>query len=239
MCSVSEDAPGMRPALLNTVKLSSMGRGIDRSQIVTAAFAVLDERGLDKLTVRAVAEVLGVRAPALYWHVRDKEALLDEMGTRVWSEIATSLRLLPGDDWRSLMERNGHATRDGLLAHRDGARALPGTSLTDVEPLRAHEAVFAWLEPQGFTTDAATDAFSVLTAFVVGHSLEEQERAQAPVERYDPELRGERVDAARYPRVAASGTRLQPADPDAVFAARLEAVLAGIGTLRTPEGSRH
>ena len=45
--------------------------------IVQAALDLLDETGMDGLTVRALASRLGVQAPALYWHVPSKQALLD------------------------------------------------------------------------------------------------------------------------------------------------------------------
>ena len=58
-----------------------MSRGLSKAGIVQAALGVLDEAGFDGLTVRAVAGRLGVQAPALYWHVRDKQELIDEMAT--------------------------------------------------------------------------------------------------------------------------------------------------------------
>jgi TetR/AcrR family transcriptional regulator, tetracycline repressor protein len=50
---------------------------VTRDQIVAAALAQLDEAGLDGLTLRRLAERLGIRAPTLYWHVRDKRELMD------------------------------------------------------------------------------------------------------------------------------------------------------------------
>ena len=52
---------------------------LDRAQVVTAAIELLDEVGLDGLTLRRLAQELGVQAPALYWHFKDKQELLDQM----------------------------------------------------------------------------------------------------------------------------------------------------------------
>ncbi|WEG09161.1 TetR/AcrR family transcriptional regulator C-terminal domain-containing protein [Microbacterium horticulturae] len=241
-----------------------MAKGITRDAIVDAALAVLDDVGMDGLTVRAVAARLDVKAPALYWHVRDKKALLDEMGTRVWTEIGRAVPLMgdaPGnkdaaragagdaradgagtaaaastpsvEGWRDALEQYAHATRRGLLAHRDGARAFSGTALTDASLLRGQEAGLAWMEQQGFTVEASTDAVSILTAFTVGSCIEEQERAQAPAGTYDIEKRDAAVDAAAHPRVAASGRYGYATAAGERFATQLSVVLDSIASLRS------
>ncbi|HEX8806526.1 MAG TPA: TetR family transcriptional regulator, partial [Candidatus Aquilonibacter sp.] len=63
-------------------------KGLSRETIVQAALELLNELGIDGLTVRALASRLGVRAPTLYWHVKNKQELLDEMATEVWRQIA-------------------------------------------------------------------------------------------------------------------------------------------------------
>ncbi|GGP13483.1 TetR family transcriptional regulator [Nonomuraea glycinis] len=49
-----------------------MPKGITREKVVAAALELLDEKGIEGVTVRALAERLDVRAPALYWHLRNK-----------------------------------------------------------------------------------------------------------------------------------------------------------------------
>ena len=55
---------------------------LDQAAIVGAAFEVLNNEGLDGLSLRLVAEQLGVQAPALYWHVHNKAELLSLMAAR-------------------------------------------------------------------------------------------------------------------------------------------------------------
>jgi len=52
---------------------------LDRKRVADTALKLLNEVGLDGLTLRAIAKELDVKAPALYWHFKDKQALLDEM----------------------------------------------------------------------------------------------------------------------------------------------------------------
>ena len=54
---------------------------LDRTRVADTALKLLNEVGLDGLTLRAIARELDVKAPALYWHFKDKQALLDEMAT--------------------------------------------------------------------------------------------------------------------------------------------------------------
>lgn len=214
-----------------------MAKGLTREMIVDAAFGVLDDRGMEGLTVRALAERLGVKAPALYWHVRDKQELLDEMGTRVWSGIARSAPgSRAGEDWRGALAGYARAARRGLLAHRDGARAFSGTYLTDPDVLRDQEAGLAWMEAQGFSVDATTDAYSIITGFVVGHCIEEQARSQSTDDRYSIAVREDRVGPGLHPRVAASGRRMFARGPETVFEAYLGVVLDGVAGLRADPG---
>ena len=74
-------------------------KGLNRADIVQAALDLLDEKGIDAVTVRAVATRLGVKAPALYWHVENKQALLDEMGTEIQRRAVSYTHLtLPTSD---------------------------------------------------------------------------------------------------------------------------------------------
>src|SRR5580692_3889424 len=59
---------------------------LDRKIILGHAFSILNELGLEGLTLRRLAARLGVQAPAIYWHFKDKKELLDEMGTQVFRE---------------------------------------------------------------------------------------------------------------------------------------------------------
>lgn len=215
-----------------------MAKGVTRDAIVDAALAVLDEEGIDGLTVRAVATKLGVKAPALYWHVRDKQDLLDEMGTRVWRDISRRGELAVTGDWRTALTAFGRATRAGLLAHRDGARTFSGTYLTDPDLLRRQEQYLEWMQGQGFDVEAATDAFAVVLAFAVGHCIEEQERVQAPDDRYSIRQRDSRLGADEHPRAAAAGRRMFAQDPDERFDALLEVVLDGVARLRQDLAAR-
>ena len=117
-----------------------MARGLTKAKIVQAGLDVLDEAGLDRLTVRAVAARLDVQAPALYWHVRDKQQLSMRWRPNSGVSWCASWPRCPRlPDGRTACARSPASTRRILLSHRDGAKVFTGTYLTDTEMLRAQE----------------------------------------------------------------------------------------------------
>ena len=117
-----------------------MTKGITRERIVTAALELLDDQGMDALTVRALASRLDVRAPALYWHVRNKQELLDEMVTEVMRRVISALAAVaPGDGRHDDLAAYARVLRSEYLLHRDGARIFSGTRITDPDVVRMKE----------------------------------------------------------------------------------------------------
>src|ERR1700742_1611977 len=75
--------------------------GLERGKVVSAALRLLDEVGRDGLTTRRLAEDLGVRGPALYWHFENKQALTDAMAYQILAESRAGVVL--EDDWVGLL----------------------------------------------------------------------------------------------------------------------------------------
>lgn len=206
-----------------------MAKGITRERIVTAALDLLDEKGMEGLTVRALATRLEVRPPALYWHLRNKQELLDEMSTAVMRRVGAALAAAPpGADQREDLATYARILRKEFLAHRDGARIFSGTRLADPDVIRAKE---PWLErwtAQGSTLIEADDAIDVVIAFVVGFVIEEQERsqsAQSDPARYSATERDAWL-GADVPLVKQTGHLRDDGDPR--FERHLAIVLGGL-----------
>ena len=210
-----------------------MAGRLTKDGIVQAALDLLDEVGLGGLTVRALAAKLDVQPPALYWHVRDKQALMDEIGTEIWRRIGAELGALPSDvPWDAELRAFADVTRHAFLSHRDGARVFSGTYLTDADVLRRQEtSMRRWLD-QGFTLADVTRAFSLMYSFVVGFCIEEQSVASAPDSQYALEVRAERIGADEYPLVATAGAEIF-ADPDLRFADQVAVLTDAVGRFRS------
>ncbi|NKY94200.1 TetR family transcriptional regulator [Gordonia sputi] len=218
---------GLPPGSLNFVNLSTVptgrSKGLTRADIVQAALDLLDEKGIDAVTVRAVATRLGVKAPALYWHVENKQALLDEMGTEIQRRVITELRAQPMDVWPDSVATYARVLRREYLAHRDGARTFSGTRLTDPEVLRAQEPWLEQLVASGVDLERAVRAVEFVTAFVVGFVIEEQERAQSGEPRYSLSDRTEML-GDDVPLVAEAG-RILFGDREQRFERNLDAIV--------------
>ena len=98
---------------------------LDRRRIVTEAVALLDERGLDGVTLRKLAQRLGVQAPTLYWHIPNKAALVTAIAEEILTEQFDHPER-PGPDvrWQDWLSCLAQRLRQALLAHRDGARVV-------------------------------------------------------------------------------------------------------------------
>jgi TetR/AcrR family transcriptional regulator, tetracycline repressor protein len=210
--------------------------GLTKAAIVQAALDLLDEAGMDGLTVRALAARLGVQAPALYWHVRNKQHLLDEMGTRIWRQIGDVMAELPADlPWRAVMATYAETVRKGLLGHRDGAKAFSGTTLTDPAVIRRQEITLENLVRQGFTLRNAVRGLLLLNNFTIGFCVEEQavrRLAESGDERASLARRAELIGPDVAPLAVEAGQVIF-GDPDTRFRELTGLLLDTIARLRT------
>jgi TetR/AcrR family tetracycline transcriptional repressor len=136
---------------------------LDRGQVVRAAIGLLDEVGLDGLTMRRLAERLGIQAASLYRHVKDKDELLVLLADEISAEIAGPG---PSGSWRSRLAEMARNVRRGLRTHRDGARLLASTAPFGPRRLGHIETVLSILRSAGLGKRDAARAAHLLNNFV-------------------------------------------------------------------------
>jgi AcrR family transcriptional regulator len=176
---------------------------INRELVTRAGLKLLNEIGLEQLTLRRLGVELDVQAATIYWHFKSKEALLDEMATTVLTEGAGNLvpRRKSGD-WRVWALAYGEGLRKTLMAYRDGARMVSGTKLTTTEPLKTTERIAAELVGAGFSVRGAVVLLTTINNYTQSFVMEEQAVFPRPGERspkYSIEGRNARLDAAEFP----------------------------------------
>src|SRR3954468_23372828 len=88
---------------------------LSRERVLRGALSVADARGLGSLTIRSLAQELGVKPMSVYYHVASKEEILDALVDIVFSEIELPV---PGRDWRSELRRRADSARQVLARHR-------------------------------------------------------------------------------------------------------------------------
>lgn len=148
-----------------------------RPEIVDAALAIADERGLDALSMRAVAARLELTPMALYGYVRDKEDLLDALHGRLLAEIPEPD---PGRDWRGRLREVAHGIRQ--VGHRHPAvfPLLLTRPAATAEGVRAVELVFRALVDAGVPEPQIPRVERLVSTFVLGFVLSEVTTRFAP-----------------------------------------------------------
>jgi TetR/AcrR family tetracycline transcriptional repressor len=197
---------------------------IRRDEVVSAALELLDVVGLDGLSTRRLAEKLGVESATLYWHFRDKSALLAEMASLVLARHHTAD--VPEDtaEWPVWFADNARSFRAALLAHRDGALLHAGTTPSQAELARILPKV-AYLVRAGFTETDAQMALLVAGQYTVGCVQEEQARDTRSASPEHPRKGGGKGKNAQAADV---GPAISPIDPDVAFEFGLGLMVRGL-----------
>jgi AcrR family transcriptional regulator len=215
---------------------------LDRGIILTHAFAILNEMGLEGLTLRRLAGRLGVQAPAIYWHFKNKQELLDEMATQVFREALEEAPVFDAEqtwaDW-ALSYCNG--LRKTLLRYREGAKMFSGTYLTDASLYASMDASLRKLTTAGFNLQQSVVGLSVLYCYVVGFVIEEQAVRPAPGEsdpKYDLSHRDQRIDKEKYPLAHAAGP-VMFADQNTRFLEGARIIIQGMAASSPSSGPLH
>ncbi|MEU9114840.1 TetR/AcrR family transcriptional regulator [Streptomyces sp. NPDC048483] len=228
---------------MNPASTPNRGRParLNRSRTVDTALELLDSHGLDDLTMRRLADALGVQAGALYRHFATKQDLLTAMAERMLTDISTPRE---DGDWSERLAGLARAMRTALLTHRDGARVFAGTHSTGANTLHFADAVIGVLREAGFTDEDAARTLMAVANFTVGHTLEEQAALQPGDEgAADPEHLRQAVEAGPFPHLVAALPTLTSTDFTAHFEFGLHLLIHGLralnesGTQRDPGGA--
>jgi TetR/AcrR family tetracycline transcriptional repressor len=201
---------------------------LDRKRVADTALKLLNEVGLDGLTLRAIAKELDVKAPALYWHFKDKQALLDEMATEMYRRMVAGAALDPDDTWQQRMLKSNRGLRAALRGYRDGAKVYSGSRFTGTGHAREMEENLRLFTAAGFTLTQAVRANASAYAYTIGFVTEEQGVQPLPDERregYDVPERARLL--ADFPLSAAAGAEIFE-DYDRHFEEGLVLIVAGV-----------
>jgi TetR/AcrR family tetracycline transcriptional repressor len=197
---------------------------INREQVLAGALELLDEVGLDQLTMRRLAGALGVQNGATYWHFRSKQALLEAMADTLLTGLADDL----GDrSWDGRVTELAHRLRRALLSRRDGARVFSSAFFPLPNALAYGEAMVAAFSSAGLSDRDAVWTADAVTYHVVAHTLEEQ--LTAP----DESRLTEAVDPVRHPHLYSALAHVPMTRPGEHFDHGLRLILAGVESGRS------
>jgi AcrR family transcriptional regulator len=208
---------------------------LSRESIVDAALAVLDRDGIDGLSMRRVADELGTGPATLYWHVRNKDELLDLILERVIGEVEP-----PEPDparWKEQLREIAHAMRAVMNSHRDLARVSLGRWPLGPNALRWLEWILTLTRGAGIPDRDAGRVGFLFPLYVIGFVLDQD--ASGPLPLPEGVTLEEMLDGVRdyfrslephFPNIAAVADEIVGGDADERFEYGLDVLLAGLET---------
>ncbi|MGZ8652631.1 MAG: TetR/AcrR family transcriptional regulator [Actinomycetota bacterium] len=203
---------------------------LTRDRVIDAALRIMDEGGLDAVSMRRVGRELGVEAMSLYHHVHDKEDLLLGIRERVLAKF-----LDPGTDgdWEPRARQAARSWRQILRAHPNTMALISESKHFDMTPtsMRPTETALRLLREVGLPEDDAVKAFCALGGFIVVFVMFEigVMRAAGPGSQ-PPTLEGltAALPADEFPCFMSSLPYLMQGDIDQRFEYGLDLLIAGI-----------
>jgi len=228
-------------AVVRGQEASSIRTPLTQERIVDAAVEFIDDFGLPGLSMRRLGTRLGVEAMSLYRYVPGREQLLDAVVERIIDQMEADPDVLEGPEhgWQDYLQRLAHGIRRVALAH---PKAFPLVASRPAEapwlrpPLRSLRWVEAFLQGlarEGFSDQAAVEAYRAFTSFLLGHLLLEVAALGADLGPLD--VVDEDVDRslAPYPSVRRLTDQLSEDHSATEFEDSLENLLQRLALIRT------
>lgn len=220
---------------------------ITRQAVVEAAVRILDDEGLEALSMRRVAQHLGTGPASLYWHVHNKDELLQLVFEHLNDEIE-----LPEPDpthWQEQLKQLGRAVRAQAHRHPGYARISLGRIPSGQSLARFAEWMFQLMTPVGVPDAVIAYCGDLFSLYVGAYAFEESLGPPSPTG--DP-LPAEQIAAMfrdyltslspeQFPHVHRTVGLLFAGDADARFEFGLDVLVKGvesyIGRASTPDAA--
>ena len=156
---------------------------LSRERVLRAAVTVADDGGIESLTMRRLAEALGAEAMSLYYHVANKEDVLEGIADVIAEEINDAVdriqALSTGPRWKTAVRRRILGARQVLLRHPWAPGLLQTRASTSQAVLRYYDRLIGLLRDGGFSYDLAHHAMHVLGSRALGFAEEPFEPGDA------------------------------------------------------------
>lgn len=165
----SEPPRGQAPRGSRGPRGSKGRQSLTRARILHAGLQVIDQEGLEALTMRKLAQDLGVDPMSLYRHFANKEALLAGLAEVLWAEVAA-----PDDSgWEAILRSLAHAVRSVAHAHPHAYILLCQGSTLPTAMLGLFHGVLKRLQQAGFARKRAAEALNAVLSYAMGYATME------------------------------------------------------------------
>lgn len=251
MPSTTSDTTSKRVRAPTAAASAGSRAGLALDQLIDAAIDLLQEVGLDALSTRRLAERLGVKSPALYWHVHNKDELLGLVADAICAQM-----VLPeaGLSFRQRLEAIAGEYRRVLIAHRDATRLFTEQAPTGPHRIKLYDAAVGVFLDNGFAPPEAVAMATFYRNYLLGMIAEENRQTSPahsqtlrPTVALGIELSQLDDKARDYPNLQGTAGLLADIDPAELFRIGLKVLLDGMecrlrevahSAKTTPVGSR-
>jgi AcrR family transcriptional regulator len=194
------------------------GWRLDRRTILDAALAVADEQGIERLTIRAIAERLEASPMSLYRHFEGKQELLEGL-------VGVAFGILDDEAdssgaWDEELRRMFSRMHRTLLDHPALLDLLRAPSASSAQLYDTYERMLALLRAAGFSLEAAGDAIVMLESYTFGFAVQQRVRASRGPHEFGARL--SQLNPVNYPNLAELGSRTPAWTTDDAFAVGLQ-----------------
>lgn len=197
---------------------------LNREQVLATATALVKQHGPQALTMRKLAAELGTAVTSIYWHVGNRESLLDALVERTVADLG-EIRPTGATPARRIVSV-ARALRRQLRDHPHLVAMVHERGLTERMFLPAQQVLVHEVHAAGLRGARAADAVRAVQVHVVGHVLVERNRERAPVQRPGEEELWGTQTAEQDPALARALAR--PVDPEALFTVSVAALVSGL-----------
>jgi AcrR family transcriptional regulator len=205
---------------------------LSKATVTDRALKLADADGLEALTIRKLAQDLGVTPMALYWHFRSKEDLLEGVAEQIWSEIDVPVD--PSVPWPDQLQRGLESLIGVLRAHPAAPQLLLEHEKRNEAALRATEAALEILRSAGFDAQHASEiARSTLWTGIMlvmsesGYHPELSQDERAEWQRRS-QIELAMLPAATYPRLVECAAPMADCDPEFHYRLGVELFISGV-----------
>lgn len=210
---------------------------LSRRGIQEVALRLIDEDGLEALTMRKLGGALGVDPMALYRHFENKEALLDGVTELLWARVERESH--DGGDWKDQLRSIARSLRELAHAHPNAYSLVMTRQVIPEAALSLSEAKLKALTAAGFEQDLAARAVRTLVSYGIGYGavelsylLSEDRGSAEPASETERLMRVMRMLSRDVPPHLAEVARvICDCDVDAQFDFGLELILVGLETM--------
>ena len=141
---------------------------LTRDRVLLGAMEIADAGGIASLTIRSLAQALGVKPMSVYYYVANKDEILDGILNFVISEFELAIG---GPNWKAAIRRSALSAHDVLMRHPWACNLMMSVKRVAPARIRYMEALLRRLREAGFSPNMTHHAYHALDSHIIGSTL--------------------------------------------------------------------